>query len=260
MAQKAMQKSMAAQKVAAYVSLAQKNESLWNGILIFLGALMLLGTIPFYPIYLVFLLAAACGVIGFKRPEFGLIGGVLLGLLAVVYQSPVFAWFYLLILVVLLFEVFEAWLIIVALEIFILAPFAFGGLPFSGWITIIGMAIGSLYFGSKKSLSISLTSITLILMLSSVWLVQNTAYLPLNMDLYQPGKAELLLTKQATDLGSMGAGLADGLGMLFDMRSITNIWDSVWWVAVNVFIMLDPTKDSLLLQLMGWTVSLFLLG
>ena len=74
------QQSMAGQKVAAYLSMAQKSETLWSAVLVFLGALMLLSTIPFYPIYIVFLLAAACGAIAWKSPPAGLIAGAVLAL------------------------------------------------------------------------------------------------------------------------------------------------------------------------------------
>ncbi|MFH0885318.1 MAG: AAA family ATPase [Candidatus Micrarchaeota archaeon] len=252
------QQSMAGQKVAAYFSMAQKSESLWNGLLVFLGTLMLLATFPFYPIYLVFLFAAVCGAIAMKNPPVGLIGGAVLTLLAVLYQSSVFAWFYLLIMVVILFEAFENWMIVAALEIFVLAPFAFGGFPLSGWISIIGMAVGALYFGSKKSIAISLASVTLILVLSSMWLVQNTAYMPFKMDIYKPGKAELQMTKAAVDITGMAPALSEALGKFLDIGNFSRIWESVGLVVDN-FLRLF-LGDSLFLQLLGWAAALFLVG
>ncbi len=249
---------MAGQKVAAYLSMAQKSESMWNGLLVFLGTLMLLATIPFYPIYLVFAIAAICGIIATKAPPMGLIGGAVAGLLAVLYQSSVFAWFYLLILVIILFEAFSDWMIITVLEILVLAPFAFGGLPLSGYVSIIGMAVGSLYFGSKKSLAISLTSVSLILVLSSVWLVQNTAYLPFNMELYKPGKAELQMARPAVDIGGIGAALGDAFGRFFDIGNFGRIWESVGLITDNFIRLLFG--DSLFLQLLGWGAALFLVG
>jgi SpoVK/Ycf46/Vps4 family AAA+-type ATPase len=176
------------------------------------------------------------------------------------YQSAVFVWFYLLIVVLILFEAFENWMVIAVLEILILAPFAFRGLPFSGWITITGMAMGALYFGSRKSIAIALASVTLILLLSSVWLVDNSAYLPLKMDLYKPGKAELQFTKGAVDLGAIVPELGKAAGKLVDAQNVGRIFQSTSWMAGNVLILLNPMKDSMLLQLMGWGVSLYLLG
>lgn len=252
------QQSMAGQKVAAYLSMAQKSESLWNGLLVFLGALMLLSTFPFYPIYLVLAFALACGAIASKNPPIGVIAGAVLALLSVLYQSSVFAWFYLLILVLILFEAFENWMIIAALELFALAPFAFGGFPLSGWVSLAGMGVGALYFGSKKSVAISLTSVTLILLLSSMWLVQNTAYMPFKLDAYKPGKAELQLTKPAVDIGGMSAALTDAIGRFVDINNFSRIWESVGLVADNFLRLL--MGDSLFLQLLGWGVALFLVG
>ncbi|MFH0738034.1 MAG: AAA family ATPase [Candidatus Micrarchaeota archaeon] len=255
-----VQQSMAAQKVAAYLSLAKQSESIWNAVLVFLGALMLLASIPFFPIYLVFLLAASCGVLASKQPPLGVILGAVFCLFAVLYQSPVFAWFYLLVLVAILFEAFEEWLIIAVLEILVLAPFAFGGLPFSGWVTFIGMGIGALHFGSKKSMAISLASISLILVLSTIWLVPNTAYLPFDMKLYKPGKPELMLSQPIVDIGGIMAGISNGIGLLLDMDNVARIWESVIWIFGNAMLLLDPTRDSMLLQLIGWGLALFLLG
>ena len=88
------QQLMAGQKIAAYISLAQKNDSLWGALLVFAGALFLLSSIPFYPIYIVPILALLCGAIAFRNPPIGLIIGAILALPAVIYQSHVFALFY----------------------------------------------------------------------------------------------------------------------------------------------------------------------
>ncbi len=256
--QGAAQQSMAAQKVAAYLSMAQKNESIWNGALVFLGTLLLLATFPFYPIYLVVLLAAICGAIAFKAPPWGLIAGVVLGLFAVLYQSSVFAWFYILILVAVLFQAFEDWMIIAALEVFVFAPFAFGGLPLSGYITVTGMGMGALYFGSKKSLAISLLSVTLILILSSIWLTQNTAYLPFKIDAYRPGNPELQLGRAAADLGGIGTAFSDAMARFLDIANFGRIWESIGLISDNFIKLL--AGDSLFLQLLGWALALFLVG
>ncbi len=252
------QQSMAETKVRAYVAQAQKNDKLWNGVLVFLGTFVLLSAVPFFPIYLIFILAAICGGVAYKLPPLGLIAGVVLGLIAVIYQSSVFAWFYVLILVAILFEAFEEWMVISVLEILILAPFVFGGLPFSGYLTIIGMGMSALYFGSKKSLAISLASITLILVLSSVWLIPNTAYLPMKMQLYQPGKPELQFLKKTVDIGALGNELSNSFGALLDLGNLARIWDSVFLVAENLVTLI--VSDSLIIQVLAWGISLFLVG
>ncbi|HSB46760.1 MAG TPA: AAA family ATPase [Candidatus Bilamarchaeum sp.] len=257
-AQKIPQQSMAQQKVASLLSEAQKSESLWNGFLVFVATLMLLSTVNFFPLYVVIPLAVICGAISSKVPPFGIIIGAILALPGVMYQSAVFAWFYILILVLILFEVFENWMLLAVLEVLILAPFAFGGLPFSGFVTIIGMAMGALYFGSKKSAAISVFAVTTILLLSSVWLVQNTAYMPIKNQLYTPAKPELQFSKKPVDLGGIGGEMAGAFGRFFDFENITRIWESLAFVADNFIRLL--IGDSLVLQLIGWGAALYLVG
>ncbi len=252
------QQSMGRQKVAAYLAMAQRSDVLWGAILVFLGALSLLGSIPFYPVYLVPVLAAVCGLIALRTAPGGVVGGALLALPAVIYQSSVFGWFYLIIFSVILFEVIENWMVIAVLEILVLAPFAFVGLPFAGWLAIAGMGMGALYFGSRKSIAISLPSVFLILTLSSIWLVQNTAYLPLKMDLYRPGQPDLLLARQPVDIMGMGPAFVSAIGRFVSFDNVGRIWGGFNWLAGNIIIML--MRDSLLLQLIAWGLALWLLG
>jgi SpoVK/Ycf46/Vps4 family AAA+-type ATPase/intein/homing endonuclease len=252
------QQSLAGQKVAATLASIQKNEGLWGAVLVFLGALFLLSAIPFYPIYLAFILAAACGAVSYKSPPVGLMAGAVLAFPAIIFQTPVFGWFYLLLLALILFEAFENWKVIAVLEILVLAPFSFGGLPLMGWITIAGMGIGALYFGSKKSVAVSLPSVILILLLSSIWLVENSAYMPMNMSLYEPGKPELKITKEAVGIGDLGGALGDALGNFLSFENMALIGGSLGWILGNITLLL--TADSMVLQLIGWGVALYLIG
>jgi SpoVK/Ycf46/Vps4 family AAA+-type ATPase len=249
---------MGRQKVAAYLSMAQKSDSLHGALLVFLGALALLGSISFYPIYLVPVLAAVCGLIALRSPPAGVVAGAVLAIPAVLYQSAVFGWFYVMILSAILFEAVENWRIVCVLEILVLAPFAFRGVPLTGWLAILGMAMGSLYFGSRKSIAISLPAVFLILMLSSLWLVQNTAYLPLKMELYQPGQPDLVFGKKAVDVFSMAPEINTALGRFIDIGNVGRIGNALRWLSGNVLIML--IQDSLVLQLAGWGFVLWLMG
>ncbi|MBI5046967.1 ATP-binding protein, partial [Candidatus Micrarchaeota archaeon] len=252
------QTSLTQQKVATYLSLAQKNDSLWNALLVFLGTLTLLGTFAFYPIYIVFVLALICGLLALLYPAQSLILGVMLSFPEVIYQSPVFGWAYLLMIGLVLFEAIENWQIIATLEILILAPFAFRGFPLSGWISILGMGIGALHFGSRKSTVLSLFAITLIVLLSSVWIVQNTAYLPFNIDFYKPGKSELLLTKNVVSFETLADQTVNAFGRFLSFDNLTQIWQSVALVSGNLITLL--TTDSLLAQLTLWGIALYLMG
>jgi SpoVK/Ycf46/Vps4 family AAA+-type ATPase len=252
------QQSMGRQKVAAVLARAQRSDSLRGAILVFLGALSLLGSIPFYPVYLVPVLAAICALIALRQPWMGVVLGAVLGLPAIIYQSTVFGWFYLIILSAILFEAFENWMIVAVLEILVLAPFAFGGLPFAGWLSIAGMGMGALYFGSRKSIAISLPSVFLIVLLSSIWVVQNTAYLPLKMELYLPGTQDLIFAKQPVGITDMASAMASAIGNFVNWDNIKQIWGALNWMEVNIFRLL--IDDSLALQLIAWGFALWLLG
>ncbi len=252
------QKSLQEQKVAALVAQAQKSETFWSAILIFLATLFLLGTFQFYPIILVLVLAAGCAALATKQPAYALLAGLIIALPAVAYQSPVLAWPFLLLSSILMFEAFTDWKILAVLEILILAPFIFSGLPFAGLISILGMGMGAMYFGSKKSLAISLSSVAMILLFSSIWLMENSAYLPLNMDLYEPGKDYLLIGKGPVGFGNLFQEFIGAIGGIFSFQSIGKAWDSVMWTTGNFQIL--AVYDSLLLQLISWAIVLFLAG
>ncbi|MBD3210082.1 AAA family ATPase [Candidatus Micrarchaeota archaeon] len=252
------QQSLAGQKVAVTLISLQKNRGLWGAVLVFLGALFLLSAVPFYPVFLIFLMAGLCGGVAYQKPGIGIIIGAILAFPAIIYQTPVFGWFYLLIMVAFFFEAFENWKIISVLEVLILAPFAFSGFPLVGWVSLAGMAIGALYFGSKKSVVISVPSVFLILLLSSIWLVENTAYLPVKMELYEPGKPELLITKSSVGMAGFGKALGTAFGNFVSLENIQKIGSSLGLVMENVTELL--LSDSLILQLLGWGVALYLLG
>jgi len=252
------QKSLTEQKVATYLSMAQKSERLWSSVLVFLGTLMLLSAIQFYPIYLVFILAAGCGVLALRMPPAGVVAGAILAFPAIIYQSSVFGWFYVIIFAIMLIEVVQNWKVISSLKILIFAPFAFGGIPFAGWISIFGMGIAALYFGSKKSIAISLPAVLMILLLSSIWLIQNSAYMPLNMGLYEPGQAELKINKPIIELTEIGSTIGIAFSRFTSLENINRIRESLNWIGWNIFDL--ATKDSMILQLIAWGVALYLVG
>ena len=225
--QRQKDKSMLGQRVAANIALMQKNQRLWGAVVVFLGALFLLGAIPFYPVYLVPVLALLCGAVSyFSRPPFGTLLGLLLAFPAVIFQSSVFGWLFLLIIVVALFEVFDHWLIISVLQILIAAPFSFGALPFLGLVTIAGMLIAALYFGSKKSILIAVPSVLIILLLSSMWVVENSAFMPINLELYTKVSA-LSFSKDPVQLSNLGSAFGTALGNFASPANIENFFNSI---------------------------------
>lgn len=246
---------MSQQKVAAYLKLAQESEGLWNAIIIFFGAFFLLSAIPFYPFYIIPILALVCGGIGFKVPWAGTLVSVLLALPAMAYQSPAFGWIFVIIMAIVIFEMFQNWKIISTLQILIMAPFSFGQLPLFGWISILGMLLASFHFGSRKSMMISVPSVLIILLLSSVWLVENSAFMPLQLDIYKPGMQELKITRPELGILAVPAGIGDGIGSLFDFDAIQQIFPASGLFTGNIIKILF--SDSGLIQLIAWAIALF---
>ncbi len=251
-----IQKSFTQQKIVAYLRMAQENESLWNAILVSLGALFLLSSIPFYPSYSVPFLAIACGVIAFKYPPGGILLSSLLAFPAVAYQSAIFGWLYLIILAAILFEIYDNWAVIAVLKILILAPFSFGGLIF-GWITILGMALGTFHFGSKKSLMIAVPAVFIILLLSSLWL-KDTVYFPIVMKIHEPGNPDLLFEKPEVIPTELINKAIDSISSLLSTDNTRKLMPAIEKLFGSIFNVLF--SDSGLIQLIVWTAALYAMG
>ncbi len=250
--------SIMSQKVKAYVKQVQKSEGFWAAILVFLGALSLLSAIPFYPLPIVFVLALGCGAIAYKSPPLGIALGFLLVLPALSYQSPIFGWVGLLILAVMFFKVFENWGEIALLEIIVLLPFAAFPLSlFSGFVYLF-MVLGSFHFGSAKSIFISIPAVFLILLLSSIWLVPNSAFFPINLDNYTPGIGYLQLTKPVLSISQIGSQILPALTNMADMHAAGSAWKTISRITSNALTIL--IGDSGILQLALWSAILFFAG
>jgi SpoVK/Ycf46/Vps4 family AAA+-type ATPase len=246
------------QKVKAYISMAEKSEKFWNSLLIFLGVFFLLGAIPFYPIYLVPVLAGACALAGIKHPPLAVLLGVFIAFPAVVFQSSILGLAFLLLITIVMFTVFEYWHMIATLEILVMAPFSFGQLPFFGWISILGMAVAALHFGSRKSILISVPSVLLILLLSSLWGVQNSAYLPLEMKLFEPFEQDLMLNKNPVGMMSIIPEMGNSFSRFFSLEVISKVWESTGSIVNNIYKIL--VNDTGLVQLAAWSAALYLIS
>jgi SpoVK/Ycf46/Vps4 family AAA+-type ATPase len=251
----AVTKTLATQKVAAYFKLATNNEKLWYSLIVFLGALFLIGSAPFYPVYIVPLLALVCGFIAYRKPQIAVLLGMLFALPAISYQSPAFGLLFLLIFALAMFEVWQAWMIVAALEVFVLAPFAFPQFPVFGWITILGMSVAALHFGSKKSILISIPSVFFILLLSSIWLIPNSAFMPVRMDIYKPGDSAMFFSKNAVGILQLPAQLGASIGSLIEGAG--KLTDLIGLIISNIIKILF--SDSGFIQMAAWAIALYLM-
>ncbi|MBI5223768.1 AAA family ATPase [Candidatus Micrarchaeota archaeon] len=249
--------SVARAQIAFAINAATHNQQLFASLVVFLGALALIGTTHFFPTYLTVAFALACGIIAYKAPHIGTLLGVIISLFGVMYQSPVLTWPYLLLVALTFFTFVESWLTIATLEILIASPFAVS-LPYQGWLTILGMSLAALYFGSKKSLQVSLGSVFAILLLSAIWNVQNTAYLPINLSNYQPPKETILFQKGPVQIGEILSQIVNSITQFISPANLGQVWDSPAQIINTTYKLL--VFDSLGLQLVGWGIALFLLS
>lgn len=245
------------QKVRAYVNLAQKNESLWSAFLVFLGALSLLSAIPFYPLPAAFVLALACGAVAYKNPPIGVALGFILVLPALSYQSAIFGWVGLMLLALVFFEVFEHWGEIALLEVLVLLPFAVFPFSLLGGLIYFGMIWGSFHFGSAKSVIISTASVFMVLLLTSIWLLPNSAFFQITLSKY-PALPYLQLGKPALSLGAISSGIVPALANLADMRAVSQAWTALGQIASNMLTI--ALSDSGIAQMAVWAAVLFFAG
>jgi len=251
--------SLEKQKVKAYIHLLQENTKFWNAFLVFLGALFILSAIPFFPLYLVPIIALLCGATAYiEKPYVGTLLSIILALIAISYQSSVFGLVFLLVLAITLFEMFENWGIISVLEILIFAPFAPYPLSFLGGFVMLGMVLSSLYFGSKKSLMISIPSVLVVLLLSSIWLVPTDSFFYLETHIYEPGLKFLQLSKDTVPLFDLPYHISTSLSNMVDFSVLSKFNISIGKMFNNLLIILF--EDSGLIQLFVWSIILFLIG
>jgi len=252
--------SMSRQRVFAMVQMLRTDENIGDALLVALGTLFLLLPFPFYPIYISFALAALSGAIAYKLPPAGTIAGMFFALPAIAYQAPVLAWVFTLVIAATLFEAFEHWSVISFLEIAILAPFA----PFpvslaSGFLFLL-LAVAALRFGSRRSFTVSLPAIFIVMLLSTIWLLPTASFITISNDyngLYGPAMAELQNSaKPAVEISEIVPAAAGAFGSLFEFdRAITPVSDALSKIADNAIKLF--ASDFALVQLAVWAVALF---
>ncbi|MBI2079200.1 AAA family ATPase, partial [Candidatus Micrarchaeota archaeon] len=223
--------------------------------LVFLGALFIIGSFPFYPVYVVPILALICAAVAYKVPYMGTLLSVIFTIPAVAYQSGIFGWIFFLVLAIVLFEMFENWAVVSSLEVLIFAPFAFNQFPLFGWVSIFGMAIASLHFGSRKSIAVAIPSVLAILFISSIWLVPNSAYMPVNLNLYTPGMEELRITKTPLEINKIAGGFGTAMATLTNPDVLFKVGDAIGIVINNLLKILFA--DTGILQIIIWGITLF---
>jgi len=252
--------SMGRQKMLATVQMLRNDENLGGAALVALGALFLLLCFPFYPVYLVPLLAALAGAVAYRKPPLGTILGMLLAFPAIAYQAPVLAWVFTLFLALSLFEAFEHWSTISFLQVAIMMPFA--PQPFSllsGFLFLI-LGIAALRFGSRHSFAVSLPAIFVVLLLSSLWLVQTSSFITISENmgaLYGPAMAELAHDSMPeVGIAELVPAAGEALFSLVNFDNIRYVGPALSKIGDNVINLV--ARDAALAELVVWATALFL--
>ncbi len=253
--------SLHSQKLKAVVQTMRTDTSLWPALLVALGALFLLNLFTFYPLAITLLLAVVVGAIAYYHPPAGTGLAVLLAFPAVAYQSPLFAWLYLMVIALTLFEVFSNWAIISFLSIIICAPFSPFPLSLLGGFVPFGLTLGALYSGSRRSIYISIPAVFFILLLSTLWLSPNSAFMltrPLDAN-YGPAIDALSRSHQPeAALLDLPAQAAGSIVRMFTPDIVYGVNSALGKVADNLAKLL--ISDAALLQLIVWAAVLFVVA
>ncbi|GEM_PF-357349 len=255
--------SVSGQKTKAMIQTLRQDESLWPAVLVFFGTLFLLFIFPFFHPMLIFGFAFLTGAIAYKSPQFGTILGVLLAFPAIAYQSPLFAWLYLLVIALTLWEAWTHWYVISFLKIVICAPFAPFPLSLLGGFVQFGLSLAALRSGSRESILISIPSVIFILLLSTLWLTPNSAFMvtkSLGQDsIYLPAIDSL--QRNSIDepaLAELPGAIFGSLGNVASWEVASKLSPALGKVFNNLIKLL--LEDAALLQLIAWTGVLFLIG
>ena len=251
---------MGRQKMLAAVQMLKSDENLGDAVLVALGTLFLLLCFSFYPIYLVPILAVLTGVIAYKQPPLGTIAGMFLAFPAVAYQAPVLAWVFTLALTVTLFEAFEHWSTISFLQVAILAPFAPAPFSLLSGFLFLALAVAAFRFGSRHSFAVSLPAIFVVLLLSTLWMVQTSSFITISNGygpLYGPGMEVLQNNdKPAVGIAELVPAAGEAIAALVSPEAVSGVSAAFGKIFENTVTLLS--RDAAIPQLVAWAVALFL--
>ena len=254
-------KTMREAKVRAVLMDLEEDPSLARALLVFLGCFFLLMGFPFYGPIASIIIAALAAVLAYKSAPLGTIAMVVVAFPAIAYQSPLFAWLFILVISVTLFEAFEHWAKIAMLAVLIMAPFAAAPFGFLGGIVIPTMTLAALYAGSRMSLRISLPAVFFILLLTTLWGGQNSAFMPVKDPAGAYGPLDPFLAhdrRPAVELTKIPGEIPAAVGSILSPKAIEGLNPAINRVLVNTYGLLFA--DSALIQLLTWGFTLFMVA
>ncbi|MDD5317232.1 MAG: AAA family ATPase [Candidatus ainarchaeum sp.] len=247
-------RSMRQERVRAMLKSLQEDTRFIDAAIVVLGCLFLLLRFSFYPWWFIPFILAAVGVVSFRSAAFGTIFACVIALPAVSYQSPLFAWLYLLVVSLVLFKAFETWKLISLLFALICCPFtAFG------FLIIPLHVVSGLLLGSKRGAFVTGVTVFSVLLLSVMWGEPNSGFMNYNAEIYKAINTMPLSVPapRAFDFIS-GSAFAQAGANFIDWGEVKNLNDRIT-ECVNISYYL-VVRDSALIQIILWTISVFAIG
>ena len=240
--------------IKAYTAAILANDRIVNAIIVYLAALASFNALPFFPLLLSPFAAILPAYVAYiKKPEYGIIVLAFLNVLTTMYQSTLFGWFYLLLFSIVLFKAWTNWKEIAFVHIIVLMPFAVGPFSLFGGFVYLAFFIGSLHLGSFKAIALSLPSVILVLLLSSLWQIENNAYFPVA---YKSLLTNALLERQKpVDLFEFPKAFSKAINNVGDLSVLYEL-SSVFGIISNNLITIIVDQGGWL-QIVYWTLLLY---
>ena len=212
---------------------------------------------PFYPILILIPLIIALFLLSRIHPLIGLTGLMFFAMPMIVYQAPLLAWFYL---------IFVGFSILVGYKYADAASvlFALTVLPFSylGYIIEIPAFVMSvLFLGFKRSVVVTSVFIVLVVMLSGLTGIHNTAPFFYNQAGFRSAFSSTGLfsmlspSKTAPSLSSFFSALYSSFSTFFSISVWGNLFGGIYLAILSIFYNLELT----VLQLIVWLITVFII-
>lgn len=258
-------KSLKDLRLKAALKEVEANTAFANALLVMAGCLFLLITFPLYPIWLIPFIVILVGFVAYHHAPLGTMMSTFVAFPAVAYQSPLFAWFFTMVISITLIASFTYWQVICLLFITVFAPFNSLGFFIPTLLTF-----AALYLGSKRGSVITLITVLLVLIISIMWGVNETGTVNSAFIIYNPQKLSELYTRGGGEFSALSKHTpAPDVSLLGDdiIAAFANLykWDSMQYVGTSINAILDALlilfiSDSASIQLICWIVAAFLTG
>jgi len=264
-------RSMRVERVKAMLKSIEEDVRFLNAFIVFLGCLFLLLLFKLYPLPVIPVIALVAGAVAFRSPPFGTIFSALFAFPAIAYQSPLFAWLFLLVISLIMFKAFETWKLISLLFILIACPFAKVDLYFIviplGFLIIPFHILSGLLVGSKRGALVTVITVSMVLLLSAIWGIENEGFIVFNKNyfastIYPMNDVvfdSLRLKKPAPPILELGNSVQLALASLANWNDVMKLLNAAI-NATGLVALVLLLNDTAFLQIALWTTAVFIVG